>query len=61
MLICLELKLFWLIIYHEQQQITSMEKILLYFGFNSKSGLNLCAEIKIEFFVSFFSRMCFCL
>lgn len=36
-------------------------KILLYFGFNSKSGLNLCAEIKIEFFVSFFSRMCFCL
>lgn len=26
MLICLELKLFWLIIYHEQQQITSMAK-----------------------------------
>lgn len=59
MLICLELKLFWLIIYHEQQQITSMAK------FSCISVLilsqDLCAEIKIEVFVSFFSRMCFCL
>lgn len=54
MLICLELKLFWLIIYHEQQQITSMAKFSCISVLNISQDLTYVLRLRLNFLFLFF-------